>query len=650
LQYHFIKRPYTLVPLTLTKMPEITYLNKQGQLLANNAPDSEVAYSVYTLSLKPGIYFQPHPAFARNAKGQYYYLSLTPKQIKHYRELEDFKQLGSRELTAQDYIYEIKRLAAPGVNSPIFGLMANKIVGLQEYAQQLNLVSKKSPGFIDLRLYPLAGAQAIDRYHYKITLKGKYSQFLYWLAMPFFSPIPWEADLFYSQKGMSDNNLNFDWYPVGTGPYLLSDNNPNRKIVLEKNPLFHEEFFPSEGDAADVAAGYLKNAGQRLPFVDKAIYTLEKESIPRWSKFLQGYFDLSAISSDSYDQAIQLDSAGNPYLTPELKKMGVYLQTSVSLSQAYIGFNMLDDIVGGRSERARKLRLAISIAVDYDEYISIFLNGRGVAAQGPIPPGIFGFLQGPSGINSYVYSWQNNMLERKSISVAKQLMNEAGYPNGIDPATNDPLILNYDTATTSGPDDKSLLDWTREQFAKIGIQLNIRSTEYNRFQEKMRTGQVQIYAWAWVADYPDPENFLFLLYGPNSKATSGGENTSNYSNPQYDKLFDQMKNMQNTPERQQIINQMLDIVRRDAPWVWGVNPKNFVLSHIWAQPAKLSDIAYNTLKYQRVDPYLRNRLQIAWNRRVLWPVGVLIGFCLLISLPVFIRYWQKERKSIKKTS
>lgn len=63
-------------------------------------------------------------------------------------------------------------------------------------------------------------------------------------------------------------------------------------------------------------------------------------------------------------------------------------------------------------------------------------------------------------------------------------MAEAGYPHGIDPKTGKHLILNYDVTTSGGPEDKSLFDWMRKQFAKIGIDLNVRATLYNRFQEK----------------------------------------------------------------------------------------------------------------------------------------------------------------------
>lgn len=645
LQYNYLKRPYTQEPLTAARMPTITYLDKSGHSLPRNSPN--VVYTLYDIVLKPGIYYQPHPAFAKNKQGQYYYHSITHKDLKSIRKLSDFKYQGTRELVAEDYVYEIKRLAKPGVNSPIFGLMAPKIVGLRELANNLTKVGLNKR-WVDLRQFPLQGVKIFDRYHYQILLHGKYPQFIYWLGIDFFAPIPWEADLFYSQPGMAKKNITFDWYPVGTGPYFLAENNPNKRMVLQKNPFFHPEFYPSEGSPEDKAAGYLLSAGMRLPLIDKVVYTLEKESIPRWIKFLQGYYDASPISSDSFDQAIQIDSKGNPILTPELEKKQIYLQRSLTIGISYIGFNMLDEVVGGDSERARKLRLAISIAVDFQEYINIFLNGRGVSAQGPLPPGIFGFVNGKAGLNDLIFDWVDNTTVRKSLAVAKRLMAEAGYPNGINPQTGEPLILNYDIPTTSGPEEKAILDWIREKFAKIGIQLNIRNTEYNRFQEKMRLGESQIFLWGWIADYPDPENFFFLLYGPNSKAKFGGENAANYQNPEFDQLFEKMKDLPNNQQRQQLINKMLAILYHDAPWVWGVYREDLILNHSWVYPSKISLMTNNVLKYQRINPLLRDQRRREWNQRILWPLGLFILLLLLISLPVFLRYRQKERVSIKK--
>ena len=132
------------------------------------------------------------------------------------------------------------------------------------------------------------------------------------------------------------------------------------------------------------------------------------------------------------------------------------LQTAVTTSSYYLGFNMLDKVVGGNSEANKKLRQAISIAVDYEEYISIFQNGRGVTAQSIIPPGIFGHLEGEKGVNPMVYEWRDG-LKRRSIEKAKELLKEAGYENGVDSTTGQPLVLYFDTMD-SGPDSKARLN------------------------------------------------------------------------------------------------------------------------------------------------------------------------------------------------
>jgi len=643
-QYHYLKRPYTLVPLTAAEMPTPIYLDAKGERLKETDPAEQVAFSVYEMKIRPGIRYQPHPAFAQDEQGRNLYHDLGPKELSKISILSDFTQTGSRELTADDYVYQIKRLAHPKIQSPIYGFMSEYIVGLKELAATLQQAQQKAgrEAFLDLREYPLMGVEVVDRYTYRIKIIGKYPQFIYWLAMPFFAPVPHEADRFYSQPGLIEKNITLDWYPIGTGPYMLTVNNPNRQMVLERNPNFHGETYPSEGEPGDQAAGLLADAGKPLPFIDKVVFSLEKEDVPAWNKFLQGYYDASGISSDAFDKAVRISGTGDAELSDEMKEKGIRLVTSVETSTFYLGFNMLDPVVGGKSESARKLRQAIGIAVDEEESIAIFRNGRGIAMQSPIPPGIFGYTEGEAGINRYVYDWVNGRPQRKSIEVARQLLAEAGYPDGRDAKTGQPLVLNFDT-TGTGPEAKAGFDWMRKQFEKLNIQLVIRNTDYNRFQDKMLKGTEQIFQWGWNADYPDPENFLFLLYGPNVKAGKGGENATNYENPEFDRLFEKMKNMENTPERKAIIDQMVEIIRRDAPWASGFHPKQFGLYHAWYRKAKPNLMANNTLKYARIDPALRARQRQAWNKPVWWPVALLVGVLVIGTLPAVATYRRKER-------
>src|SRR5512140_3101837 len=187
----------------------------------------------------------------------------------------------------------------------------------------------------------------------------------------------------------------------------------------------------------------------------------------------------------------------------------------------------------------------------------------------------------------------------------------------------------------------------RKQFDKIGVQLDVRSTDSNRFQDKIRRGDTQMFYYGWNADYPDPENFFFLLHGPQGKVKFSGENASNYSNPQFDRLFEQMRNMENGPARQAIIDRMVAIARDDAPWDWGFNPKDYSLSHAWVYNGKPSTIGKNGLKYVRIDPLLRERRREEWNRPVLWPAGLLLLVLALGSLPAVISYRRRERLAAK---
>ncbi|MBM4201543.1 MAG: peptide ABC transporter substrate-binding protein, partial [Gammaproteobacteria bacterium] len=542
------------------------------------------------------------------------------------------------------YLHQIKRLAHPQLHSPIAELMKTYIVGFRELGERLKADGGDSPSgvLLDLRDYALEGVEVVDDHRYRVRLYGKYPQFRFWLAMPFFAPMPWEAERFYSQPGLVAKNITLDWYPVGTGAYQLTENNPNRRIVLSRNPYFHEEFYPASGESGDRAAGVLADAGRRLPFVDRVVLTLEKETIPYWNKFLQGYFDASGLASDNFDQAVQFSGQGNAELTPAMQAQGISLETSVAASSFYMGFNMLDPVVGGLDERHCKLRQALNIALDYEEFITIFMNGRGIPAQGMLPPGIFGHQAGPGGINPYVYDWAGDAPRRKPIEAARQRLAEAGYPRGIDADTGKPLVLYLDI-TARGPDDKSLLNWYRKQFDRLGIQLVLRATDYNQFQQKMANGNAQIFQWGWNADYPDPENFFFLLYGPNRKAAAGGENAANYQSERFDRLFERMRTMDDGPERLALIQQLQDIVRHDAPWIFGYHPKSFSLHHAWYRNLKPNLMANNELKYQAIVPEQRVARQREWNRPRVWPLGIAGVLFLAALAPAWIAYRRRLR-------
>ena len=662
-QYHYLKRPYTLVPLTASSFPEPKFFDKDGKELSADAPTGAVAKSIYEIHLRPDAAYQNHACFAKSPDGSYRWHLQANGNFPKIANPDDLEEKGTRELRAEDYVYQIKRMANPALECPIADVLSRCIGGFKEFQdtlkgelQGIRDARRKAAGvfynqeaderinpiYLDLRKYDFPGVQVVDANTFRIVLSKKYPQFMYWLAMPFFSPMPWEADRFYSQPAAAAQNITLDRFPVGTGAFYLAVNQPNFRLILNRNPHYHTESYPSEGEPEDEARGLLADRGKMLPFLDEAIYTLEKESVPEWTKFLQGYYDTSGIEADMFDQAVHVSTAGSVGLTESMKQQHIRLSTAARAAIYYHGFNMLDDVVGGYDEKKCKLRQALSIAIDEEEYIQIFNNGRGIAAQGPVPPGIFGYQEGKDGINPYVYEWDNQSAapKRKSIEAARQLLAEAGYPNGRDQAGN-PLVISYDTSRADA-DAKAEFDWLRKQFEKIGAQLQVHATDYNRFQDKLNKGNFQLMSWGWLADYPDPENFLFLLYGPNSKAKFQQENASNYANPKFDALFKKMENMSNSPQRESLIREMAGIAQKDTPWVWGFHPVDYGLYHEWYKNAKPMTLGGNTLKYKRIDINLREQRRAEWNRPITWPLWAGLAFLILGTLPAAVIVYRRE--------
>ncbi|MBI5561330.1 MAG: ABC transporter substrate-binding protein [Deltaproteobacteria bacterium] len=636
LQYHYLKRPYTLIPASAAETPGPVYYDKNGKRLRPSAPAEAVAKAVYEIKIKKGLAYAAHPAFAKTSGGAPVYANLTPDAARGINEVKDFPIKASREAVSGDFVYGIMRLADPLVECPVLPILEKYILGLKEYGDALradlaeirrqrkeaagpaynqDTDERERPIILDYRRHKLPGVEKAGAYTYRVILKTKYPQFIYWLAMPFFAPVPEEAALFYAQPALAGKNITLDRFPVGTGPYMMDTFNPNMEITLVANREFHGETYPTEGGAGDLEAGLLKDGGKPMPFIEKIVFKLEKEAIPRWNKFLQGYYDNSGIGTDSFDQAVSISAGGRAELTGAMKAKGITLTTSVRPSTYYAGFNMLDPAVGGYGERARKLRQAISIALDFEEYIEIFNNGRGIPAHSPLPPGIFGYGgRAEAAIDPYVYDWDpaRKRPVRKSIEDARRVLKEAGYPEGRG-ADGEPLVITFDNPWT-GVDSTPMINWYIKRFKLLGVQLENRTTDYNRFQEKMLKGNFQFFSWGWNADYPDPENFFFLLASSNGKVKYQGENAANYSNAEFDRRFKQMENMDNTPERMGIIAEMTDLVQRDSPWVWGFHPVAFGLHHRWVSNVKPNAMANNTMKYARLGAAQRELLRDEWNR------------------------------------
>lgn len=595
LEYHYLKRPYTLIPGLAEALPE-------------SRPGARPGETVHRFTLRPGMLYQDDPAFAIDGGGR-----------------------RTREVVAADIAFQLARLADPAVNSPVIEPFSH-VAGFQAFGQQLAERRKSDPGFAALPVHEqyaalggIPGVRALDDRVLEVTVASDYPQILYWFAMPFTTPVPWEAIAYYDGEG---GRPRFADHPVGTGPFVLSEYDKQARMVLDANPnwygALHPEWrapgatYPTEGEPGDEAAGRLDPAvvGQPLPFIERVVYLREKEAIPYFNKFLQGYYDAAGVIKESFDQVIS-----NGRLSPEMAEAGIQLEKGVEPTIFYLGFNLEDETIGlPAGERGRRLRQAMSLVIDTDEYTRIFANGRGVPAQSPLPPGIFGYDE------DYRNPYRQVDLER-----AKQLMVEAGYPGGIDAETGKPLVLTFDTYDTSAQGMLQYRFFT-DAWRKLGIDVRVEATNYNQFQEKVRNGAYQVFMWGWVADYPDPENFLFLLWSEMARS-KGGPNTANFSNPRYDELYLSMKSRENGPERMAEIQEMLAILETERPWIELVHREDYSLYHGWLDHVKPFGMSFSTAKYLDLDPVLRAERRREWNRPILWPLWAALALAVVLVAP-----------------
>ena len=658
--YHYLKRPFQLVPKTAAAVAKPRYVDKNGQALPDDAPAALVAESIYDVPIKAGIRYQPHPAFAVDAQGKYRYHAMQPADLGERRTPLQFEHQGSRELVAEDFVYALKRQATTRITAPIYSTFAEYVVGLREYGELikkedatlrkgLDTASQDKP-FLDFRKWPLAGASAPEKHLLRIRIKGKYPQWSYWMQMTFMAPVPWEADAFYAQPGMAERGLTLDVWPVGTGPYMMVEFVKDRYHVMKRNPHYRGEPYPCEGMPGDKEAGLLDDCGKTMPFIDTLYSSIEREAVPQRGKFRQGYYDVEVFERTDTGMDYLVAMQDSEEVRAEYLDKGFRLNRGSDVNSYFIAFNMLDPVVGdgetaASKARNRKLRQAISIAIDWEEYSKVFPKKAGDTAMGPLPPGIFGSREGtPEGVNPVTHVWKDGKAVRRTIEEAKALMREAGYPSGRDAQTGKPLVLNYDFYAAPTPERKPEIDWVVRQFAKVDIQLEVRATDNNQFQDKVRKGKYQVFWLGWNADYPDAENFLFLLYGPTGKTKFDGENTANYASPEYDRLYSQMKTLEDGPEKQKLIDDMVRIAREDAPWTMGFYPYASAAAQQWVHNFKPAILIRDHGRYLRLDIPKRLASHAAWNQPVWWPL-ILIGVLVAVLVGVARNHFRRRERT-----
>ena len=509
-EYEYLIRPYSLKPLTAKEMPLIT--------------DNGLTY---TIKLKENIFYHPHNAFN-----------------------------GKRELIAQDFVNQIKRIAFAPTESPAWWLFTDKIKGLNSFRKNVKTLK-------DFKSSKVEGLKALDKYTLQIKLSESYPQILYALAMSFTAPAPMELIEFYKND--------FSQHPIGTGPFIFKEWNKNLSIELNANKNYHPNTYPKVGDRQAYERNLLKDAGKQIPFIDGIKFHVIREAQPRMQNFLKGNIDFVGLTKDYFQMALNYQGQ----LNKDFKKKNIGLQITPTLTYWWLAFNMTDPVLG----KNLNLRKAIAHAINNEKLIDLFTNNIGLKANSIFPPGIDGYS--PSSELPYSYD----------IEKAKQFLKEAGHPNGKGLPK-----FSYDVRGSSSI-SRQMGEFVKSELAKIGIKIDLVINTFPGFLNKAQTGQLQFWQGGWTMDYPDAENIAQLLITPNHPP---GPNSSYYSNPKVDKLYKELTQLKLGSDPSQIMEKIQNEVNNDLPWIMQYYARNYVLYHQRVKNFRQSDVIFNIYKYLRL--------------------------------------------------
>ena len=402
-----------------------------------------------------------------------------------------------------------------------------------------------------------------------IKLANPDRQFIYVLAMG--APLAVVAREAVEHYG--DDYLN---HPVGTGPFKVKEWVRGQKIVYEKNKAYRKETYPAEGEPKDKEEGLLADAGKQLPLVDEFVYHVYVETQPRWLNFLKGNLDLVTVPKESFAQVVD----ENKNLKENIRSKGIVAKPFASPDLVYYSFNMDDPVIG----KNIYLRQAMSLAFDRMDKIKIFYNDRAVLSNGPVPPGLGGYDPNQKD------PWQYDLAKAKAaLEKAKKRHKELTGEDELPPIQLDAVASA--TARQWG-------DHTRGAYDKIGLKVSFNTQTWPQYLQKLNKGQFQFGGSGWRGDYPDAENFLQLFYGPHR---SPGSNHCNFDNAEYNKRYEEMKNLPDGERRTQLIREMTDILHKEVPAVFLAHRLGFPLQHKWLRNHKPDYFMRNKPKYLDID-------------------------------------------------
>jgi len=516
-------------------------------------PSVEDGGRAYICRVRKGVYFTPDPAF----KGR------------------------KRELVAADFAYAFKRILDPAVRSPWLWLIDGKLVG----ADELRASAKKN-GRFDYDA-PLPGLEVVDRYTLRIRLKEPDLRFPYVLAVPNLAAMAREV--------VDAYGLDIGAHPVGTGPYILGEYKRSTRMVLVANPDFRATtYVPAGPIPAESQALANAIAKRKLPLAERIEISVIEEGQARWLAFLNGELDVldaPGIPSEFVEQA--LDAKGNP--RPELAAKGIRVEVLLRPNVYFTYFNMHDPVVGGYTPEKIALRRAIAMGYNVDEAIRVLYKGRAVPAVSPIPPDIAGY--------DPRLKTQAQLYDPPA---ARALLDKLGYKDRDGDGFREtpdgkPLVIERWSTPASAQRQADEL-WKKNMDA-IGIRIVFKKDKLPELRKMARLGKIPTRGDGWNADYPDAENFMQLLYGPNA----GQENQSQFKLAEFDKLYEQAHALPNSPERTRLFDRMTELVVAYAPWRLTIHLLEDHLVHSWVRVYRAHPIRSQTYAFIDVDPAMRQK-------------------------------------------
>lgn len=406
------------------------------------------------------------------------------KGVKFHDD-EAFPDGKGREVTAKDFKYCFDKLCESDPNNQGFFIFENRVKGANEYHEST------------IRKQPLAGGvegvKVIDDYTLQINLNYSFAGFLEILTTPFAWVFPKEA----VEKYGVDMRVKC----VGTGPFRLKEVKEGEAVVLVRNDEYWnvDEF------------------GNQLPYLEAIKFTFIKEKKAELLEFRKGNLDMVfRLPLEMIDEVMgELETAksGN---NPKFE-----MQVTPALSLTYYGFQHKHEVF-----RNKLVRLAFNYAIDREKIVNFTLKGDARA-------GMYGIVPPAEAFKDYDFSQIKGYTFDPN--KAKKFLADAGYPNGKGFPEID-LQLN-----SGGQRNTQIAEVIQKMLNEnLNIKVKLNVMPFAQHLENLETGKSEFWRTGWIADYPDPESFLNLLYGPHVPANLNDKsyiNSVRYQSAKFDSLF-----------------------------------------------------------------------------------------------------------------